>query len=75
MGRDEITVSTDVPTRALLVGGVPFDEPVLMWWNFVARTRAEITAAHHDWSTRAARFGQVNSLLPRYDVGPPPWRP
>lgn len=74
MGRDEITLSTDVPTRALLVGGVPFDEPVLMWWNFVARTRAEITAAHHDWSAQAARFGHVNSQLPRYDVGPPPWR-
>ena len=31
--------------RALLVGGVPFEAPVLMWWNFVARDRDEIDAA------------------------------
>lgn len=75
VGRDQITLTTDEPTRALLVGGVPFDEPVLMWWNYVARTRDEITTAHRDWTEEAARFGHVNSHLPRYEIGPPPWRP
>ncbi len=75
VGRDEITLTTDEPTRALLVGGVPFDEAVLMWWNYVARTRDEITTAHHDWTQQAARFGHVDSQLPRYEIGPPPWRP
>ena len=75
VGRDEITLTTDEPTRALLVGGVPFDEAVLMWWNYVARTRDEITDAHRDWTERAARFGHVDSELPRYEIGPPPWRP
>jgi redox-sensitive bicupin YhaK (pirin superfamily) len=74
-GRDEITLTTDEPTRALLVGGVPFDEAVLMWWNYVARTRDEITTVHRDWTERAARFGHVDSQLPRFEFGAPPWRP
>lgn len=72
-GRDQLTLSAGVPTRALLIGGVPFDETVLMWWNFVARTRDEIVTAHVDWTAGAQRFGRVDSELPRVDVGPPPW--
>jgi redox-sensitive bicupin YhaK (pirin superfamily) len=74
VGRDELALAAEEPTRAVLVGGVPFDEPVLMWWNFVARTRDEITTAHRDWTERAARFGLVDSRLPRYETAPPPWR-
>lgn len=72
--RDEITLTTKARTRALLVGGVPFDEEVLMWWNFVARTSEEIVDAHRDWTVGADRFGSVDSELPRIDVDPPPWR-
>lgn len=74
VGRDEVTLTTDQPTRALLVGGVPFDAPVLMWWNYVARNRDEIATAHREWTERSARFGHVDSQLPRYEIGPPPWR-
>ncbi|HEX5017147.1 MAG TPA: pirin family protein [Actinomycetes bacterium] len=73
LGRDELALATDEPTRALLVGGVPFDEPVVMWWNYVARNHDEITAAHDDWTNGSARFGTVDSPLPRYNVAPPPW--
>ena len=72
-GRDELVLTVAERTRALLVGGVPFDERVLMWWNYVARTRDEITTAHRDWTAGTARFGQVESELPRYHVAPPPW--
>lgn len=73
VGRTELTLRAEGPARALLVGGVPFDEPVLMWWNFVARTREELIAAHHDWALGAERFGRVDSPLPRIEVDPPPW--
>jgi quercetin 2,3-dioxygenase len=73
VGRDDITLTANEPTRALLVGGVPFHEPILMWWNFVARTRDEIINAHRDWTTAASRFGHVDSRLPRYETEPPPW--
>lgn len=72
-GRDELVVRTPDSTRALLLGGTPFPEPVLMWWNYVARTRDEITEAHRAWLDDAGRFGEVRSPLPRMEVGAPPW--
>lgn len=77
LGRDEVSLqATGEPARALLLGGVPFPEPVVMWWNFVARTRGEITEAHRDWTNdEHERFGPVASPLPRIPVGPPPWAP
>jgi quercetin 2,3-dioxygenase len=56
-GAAELTFRTATGARILLLGGLPFDEPVLMWWNFVARTRDEIAAARDDW--QAGRFGLV----------------
>jgi len=73
-GRDERRISTAEPARALLLGGVPFEEPILMWWNFVARTSDEITEAQRQWMAGDGRFGPVASPLPRIPVGPPPWR-
>ena len=35
--------------RFFVLGGVPFGERLLMWWNFVARTREEIARAREDW--------------------------
>ena len=72
-GRDELGLSAATPTRMLLIGGVPFPEQILMWWNYVARTRDEIEAAHREWLEADERFGQVDSTLPRIEVGPPPW--
>jgi redox-sensitive bicupin YhaK (pirin superfamily) len=71
--RDELAITVDAPARALLIGGVPFEEPVLMWWNFVGRSRAEIDEAQRGWMGRDERFGEVASSLARIEVGPPPW--
>jgi redox-sensitive bicupin YhaK (pirin superfamily) len=46
------------PLRLLLIGGAPFGEAVLMWWNFVARTSAEIAEAREEWAA-GRRFGEV----------------
>jgi hypothetical protein len=59
--------------RHAACSGLPFEEQVLMWWNFVARTREEILAAHADWTSAVDRFGHVASELPRIEVDPPPW--
>jgi quercetin 2,3-dioxygenase len=72
-GRDEIHLRAPDPARLLLLGGVPFEEPILMWWNYVARTRDEITAAHAEWTARNERFGVPPSPLSPIDVDPPPW--
>ena len=70
--RDELvmTVNGPRPGRALLIGGEPFPEPVLMWWNFVARTPAEVDEARHDWQSGSDRFGTVRTRLARIDAPP-----
>jgi redox-sensitive bicupin YhaK (pirin superfamily) len=39
----------DEPLRAILLGGAPLGEPVLMWWNFVGRTHDEVVAFRAQW--------------------------
>jgi quercetin 2,3-dioxygenase len=73
LGRDECALSVDQPARALLLGGVPFPEPVFMWWNFVARARDEVSEARRQWAAADGRFGTVRSELERIEVGSPPW--
>lgn len=45
---------------AVLVGGAPFGEDVLLWWNFVARTQDEIAEARALWQRRE-HFGEVEA--------------
>jgi len=73
-GLDEIALDVLQPTRAILLGGEPFREPVLMWWNFVARSRDEIDAAYASWTNRDGRFGDVASALARIDTPAPYWQ-
>jgi quercetin 2,3-dioxygenase len=56
--RPEISLRSREGARVLLIGGPPFPEPILMWWNFVARTNEEIAAARRDWES-GERFGEV----------------
>ena len=43
--------------RFFVLGGAPFSERLVMWWNFVARTGEEIAQARDDWA--AGRFAEV----------------
>lgn len=72
-GLDEVELDVAEPARALLLGGEPFPEDLLMWWNYVARTRDEVTEAHRAWSAGDERFGKVASPVSRIDVPGPPW--
>ena len=58
-GRAEVSVTARDTARVLLLGGAPFAEPLIMWWNFVARTHDEIDAAVKAWQEGEARFGRV----------------
>ncbi len=73
LGRDERRFTVNGDATAILVGGTPFDETVVMWWNFVARTQEEIARAYESWLKCDERFGPVASSLARIEVGPPPW--
>jgi quercetin 2,3-dioxygenase len=56
-GRERASVSAPAGSTLMLLGGEPLGEPLLMWWNFVARTPEEIEAAAASW--RAGEFGEV----------------
>jgi quercetin 2,3-dioxygenase len=73
LGRDECAFESPAPAKALLLGGAPFPEPILMWWNFVGRTRDEVSEARRQWTADDGRFGRVHSTLSRIEVGRPPW--
>lgn len=72
-GADELRVRVPDRGRALLLGGVPFDEEVLMFWNFVGRDRAELADAGRAWNAGDERFGRLDSPLPRFTAPPAPW--
>ena len=73
LGRDEVRLDVTEPARAILLGGEPFAEPLLMWWNFVARTRDEIDDAYASWRDQDDRFGRVRSSLPVIPAAAPFW--
>ena len=64
-GRDELALVTRDRSRVMLLGGQPFESPIRMWWNFVARTDDEMAAARQSWEADDGRFAPVHSHLPR----------
>src|SRR5213082_918762 len=63
--RERLAVSCQAAARLMLVGGAPFGEEILLWWNFVARDAQEMQQAARDWNA-GRRFGAVRgSPVPR----------
>ncbi len=58
-GRPSVTITTTGAARLLLVGGEPFKEEIIVWWNYVARTHQEIEQALADWNAATPRFGTI----------------
>ena len=49
----------DEPVRLLLLGGEPFGESIVMWWNFVGRTHEEVVAFREEWQAQITADGSV----------------
>ena len=43
--------------RLVLLGGPPFGEQIVMWWNFVGRTHEEVVAYRQEWQDQLVRDG------------------
>lgn len=70
-GRREMALTFERASgRAFLIGGAPFGESILMWWNFVGRTTEEIVAAREDWEA-GRRFGEVRAYRGERLPAPP----
>ncbi|MFF2487341.1 pirin family protein [Microbacterium sp. NPDC058062] len=57
--RDDVVISSPAGATLFLLGGEPFEDDVVMWWNFVGRTHEEIVEAREAWEAGSARFGRV----------------
>ncbi|MDY6996690.1 MAG: pirin family protein [Actinomycetota bacterium] len=47
------------PARLLVLGGTPFGEELVMWWNFVGRSHDDIATYREQWQNHDDRFGAV----------------
>ncbi len=45
-------VAGDAPARLLVLGGPPFGEAIVMWWNFVGRTHDEVVGYRDEWQAQ-----------------------
>lgn len=74
-GAEEVIVRAKPGSLLLIVGGEPFADDLLMWWNFVARSADEIEAYQQSWNEAAggfsARFGEVRGHNGAWISAPP----
>ncbi len=53
-GSASLTIEAgDEPVRALLLGGEPLNERIIMWWNFIGRTHEEVVRFRSEWQEQA----------------------
>ena len=73
--RDRIRIRASTAARLVLIGGKAFEEPMLMWWNFVARSKQELSEACREWNHGDAKFGEVQGYDgDRLTAPRPPWQ-
>ncbi len=62
-GRDRLEIiAGEHGGRVVLLGGEPFGEQIVMWWNFIGRSHDDVAAARAQWQAElggaeAVRFG------------------
>lgn len=77
-GRRELPLRAGSDAGLMLLGGEPFEEEMIMFWNWIGRTQDEIVQARQDWMT-GTRFGEVKGYdgnpLPAPKLPPVPLKP
>ena len=61
-GASRRTLVAAEDSRVLLLGGPPFGEQIVMWWNFVGRTHEEIVAYRDAWQAQV--IGTDGAVVP-----------
>ncbi|MGW4361345.1 pirin family protein [Streptomyces californicus] len=77
-GRTELPLRGVSDAGLMLLGGEPFEEELVMFWNFIARSGEEIAQARKDWE-EGSRFGEVRGYdgarLPAPELPTTPLKP
>ncbi|MFE3663129.1 pirin family protein [Streptomyces sp. NPDC059164] len=77
-GRTELPLRAVSDAGLMLLGGEPFEEELVMFWNFIARSGEEIVQARKDWE-EGSRFGEVQGYdgarLPAPELPATPLKP
>ena len=58
-GRRTVRLRAEEAASLLLLGGEPFEEQLVMWWNFIGRSGEEIAEYAERWNAQDERFGVV----------------
>ena len=70
-GSTTLRLTTDAGARLLVLGGPPFGERIVMWWNLLGRSHDEIAAFRGDWQDASTRFGAVPGWAGERTAAPP----
>lgn len=69
--RGAVELVAEDEASVFLLGGEPFEDDIVMWWNFVGRSHDEIVEAREAWEADSARFGRVVGHGPERIPAPP----
>lgn len=72
VGHRRVDLATLPGCRVLLLGGTPFEEEFILWWNIVAATHDEVVAAREAWERGDPRFGATPPGAARSTAPPIP---
>jgi redox-sensitive bicupin YhaK (pirin superfamily) len=62
-GGVSVTITAVGDSRLVVLGGTPFTERLVMWWNFVARSHDEIRSMRADWESQGERFPEFTDYI------------
>ena len=64
---DTLELSADEDTRLLVLGGPPFGEQIVMWWNFIGREHDEVVGYRAQWEALLGADDHTRFDLPEDD--------
>ncbi len=59
IGSSDLEITATEDFVGLLLGGAPFEEKIIMWWNFIARSQEEIVSMREHWNLSHEDFGTI----------------
>jgi redox-sensitive bicupin YhaK (pirin superfamily) len=63
VGINELTIVAHSPSKIILIGGEPFKEKIIMWWNFIGRSHEEIVEMRTAWESKSDLYPEFTDLI------------